>query len=621
MENNLIDQNHEELLEQRSATTRTIVKSQQDDISRFERNVGVTFVMPHDLSIIAPSMNQDVFEQFSHQSLLSWNWNSKVDHTESVFSMMQYYYGPFKLFLLFMAVLIFTTICMVSLVKVSSLGKQIENTLFESVRSEALKISHSGTVMSMLKTAPAIKTIIYLTLFLIVTILIILLISIFVTRLILKFVRRRVLQKFEKIKKAFNIEAPPPREKLDFVLYDDNYNGSAEEKLSEAIYGYVQLSKRLIIATSNSSIISQSSHDKKQATSSSQELSISNFVLEHMMKSMLNSQNSSSPSSESSITTSSSLLQHNAILEIEHFLLKEQIPTFSKPHEYHLSNFSIAQEFLLLALAMARKDVKFKNCGFVLIRVPSVQYGMMRLCENLGFTLNPNMPRNDKNEETFTFAVCGGGAVGKSSITIRWTQDTFIEIYDPTIEATFNIARKIDNQTTYLTIIDTAGQDEFSALQDVYMRNAYGFVLVFDCTSKASLEELQKYTERVYRIKSEEYKQVDGKDYPVIFVGNKYDLVQENPKGKYMTEKEIKEFIKTQLGLPEKTPFLFASAKNGLNMKEALESIVREMREFEKGQKPVTNPMKPPKSPRKGMLSSVSDKGEVQSDLERMKNY
>lgn len=62
---------------------------------------------------------------------------------------------------------------------------------------------------------------------------------------------------------------------------------------------------------------------------------------------------------------------------------------------------------------------------------------------------------------TFTIHHISTQQQGKSSITIRWTQDTFIEIYDPTIEATFNIARKIDNQTTYLTIIDTAGQGEY----------------------------------------------------------------------------------------------------------------------------------------------------------------
>ncbi|KAG2393234.1 hypothetical protein C9374_009811 [Naegleria lovaniensis] len=388
IENN---ENHhnDELLGQRS--TQTIVKPNNDGNNLLENQIGVTFVVPHDLSFSDPSMNQYLFEQFSHQSLLSWNWNSKADHTQSVFSMMQYYYGPFKVFLLFMVILIFTTICMVSLVKVSSLGKHIENVLFETVRTEALKVNHSASVTSILKTAPAIKTIIYLTLFLIATILIILITSIYVMRLILIFIRRRVLQKFAKTKKAFNLEVPPPREKLDLVLYDDNYNGTSEEKISQAVYGYIQLSKRLIVTNSNSSILSQKT--TIQSSSSSQELAISNFVLEHMMKSMIDSHNSSSSSSPSSsvdasITTSNSIpLLQPAIIEIEHFLLKEQIPTFSKPHEYHASNFSIAQEFLLIALAMARKEVMFKNCGFVLIRVPSVQYGMMRLCEQLGFTM------------------------------------------------------------------------------------------------------------------------------------------------------------------------------------------------------------------------------------------
>ncbi|EFC44708.1 ras family small GTPase [Naegleria gruberi] len=235
------------------------------------------------------------------------------------------------------------------------------------------------------------------------------------------------------------------------------------------------------------------------------------------------------------------------------------------------------------------------------------------------------MPKNDKGEECFTFAVCGGGGVGKSSITIRWTQDTFIEIYDPTIENTFDIARKVDNKTTYLTIVDTAGQDEFSALQDVYMRTAFGFVLVFDCTSHQSLEELQKYTERISRIKMDVNKPVDGKECPIIIIGNKVDMLKENPKLKGITEKETKEFMKTHLLLPENTPLFFASAKTTENLKECFESIVREMRDFERGQQPKTNPFEDEKKKRRnsgggGLFSSISASNSKETDLKNVQD-
>ncbi|KAL9656601.1 hypothetical protein ABK040_002874 [Willaertia magna] len=230
------------------------------------------------------------------------------------------------------------------------------------------------------------------------------------------------------------------------------------------------------------------------------------------------------------------------------------------------------------------------------------------------------MPKNDKGDDFYTFAVCGGGAVGKSSVTIRWTQDTFIEIYDPTIEATFSISRKIDNKMVYMQIIDTAGQDEFSALQDVYMRTAYGFVLVFDCTSKQSLEELQKYVEKVQRVKMDEYKIVDGKSFPCIIIANKYDLLKEK-KNHEKLEQEIRDLIKNNIDLPHNTPLFFASAKDNLNMKESLDAIIKEMRDFEKGQvdtKTNKHQRRNSKNTSGGLFSSSSSE-DKDKDLERMR--
>jgi len=149
------------------------------------------------------------------------------------------------------------------------------------------------------------------------------------------------------------------------------------------------------------------------------------------------------------------------------------------------------------------------------------------------------------------------------------------------------------------------------------MRNAYGFVLVFDCTSHRSLEELQQYTERISRIKMDEFKTVNGKDYPIILIGNKCDLPLEDKSYKQLTEKEVKDFAKNQLGLSDKTPVFFASAKNDINMKEALESIIREMREFEKGQT-VTKPSLHTPKEHKGLFASASSHDEKDNDLDKM---
>ena len=51
--------------------------------------------------------------------------------------------------------------------------------------------------------------------------------------------------------------------------------------------------------------------------------------------------------------------------------------------------------------------------------------------------------------------------------------------YDPTIEDSYTKQCIIDDTVAKLDILDTAGQDEFSAMREQYMRSGEGFLLVF----------------------------------------------------------------------------------------------------------------------------------------------
>ena len=68
--------------------------------------------------------------------------------------------------------------------------------------------------------------------------------------------------------------------------------------------------------------------------------------------------------------------------------------------------------------------------------------------------------------------VVGGGGVGKSALTILFSQNHFVDEYDPTIEGMYRVShtppdsyRKqcmIDNEMVLLDVLDTAGQEEYS---------------------------------------------------------------------------------------------------------------------------------------------------------------
>lgn len=59
---------------------------------------------------------------------------------------------------------------------------------------------------------------------------------------------------------------------------------------------------------------------------------------------------------------------------------------------------------------------------------------------------------------------------GKSALTIQLIQNNFIPEYDPTIENSYRKQIAVDDETCMLDILDTAGQEEFSAMRDQYIR-------------------------------------------------------------------------------------------------------------------------------------------------------
>lgn len=69
-------------------------------------------------------------------------------------------------------------------------------------------------------------------------------------------------------------------------------------------------------------------------------------------------------------------------------------------------------------------------------------------------------------------------------------------------------------------ILDTAGQEEYSAMRDQYMRTGQGFVMVYSITSRSSFDEINAFREQILRVK-------DKDTVPMVLAGNKCDLATE----------------------------------------------------------------------------------------------
>jgi len=164
----------------------------------------------------------------------------------------------------------------------------------------------------------------------------------------------------------------------------------------------------------------------------------------------------------------------------------------------------------------------------------------------------------------YKLVILGEGGVGKSALTIQFTQNHFITEYDPTIENSYRKQVNIDDETCMLDILDTAGQEEYSAMRDQYIRSGQGFVIVYSIAARASFENLKNFHDQILRVKDED-------TFPVVVLGNKCDL----EKDREVSTVEGKQFADTI-----KAPFYETSAKARINVEEGFYQLVREVRRW-----------------------------------------
>lgn len=82
-------------------------------------------------------------------------------------------------------------------------------------------------------------------------------------------------------------------------------------------------------------------------------------------------------------------------------------------------------------------------------------------------------------------------------------------------EDAYRIDADIDGEVVGLDILDTAGQEVFSAVRDRYMRDGEGFLLVYSLIERNTFVAMSKISEQIKRVKDTE------KHVPIVLVGNK----------------------------------------------------------------------------------------------------
>eukprot|EP00483_Globobulimina_turgida_P000226 UN00226 len=156
--------------------------------------------------------------------------------------------------------------------------------------------------------------------------------------------------------------------------------------------------------------------------------------------------------------------------------------------------------------------------------------------------------------------VLGGGGVGKSSLVLRLITSTFNDYYDPTIEDSYRKQVIIDCKPVLLDILDTAGQEEYSAMQDQWIRYSQAFLLVYAINSKHSFDEIDMMRHKILRI-------LEDVDVAIVVAGNKCDLEDE----RQVHNDELLSYCRMI-----DVPCFETSAKDKINVEEAFYQCYRE---------------------------------------------
>jgi small GTP-binding protein len=164
-------------------------------------------------------------------------------------------------------------------------------------------------------------------------------------------------------------------------------------------------------------------------------------------------------------------------------------------------------------------------------------------------------------EHSFKVVVVGASGVGKTALVTQLVTQTFKSECQPTIGVEFkSYVIPSEDDTVRLQIWDTAGQERFRSVAKAYFRNAYGAVLVFDLTAKASFDELGAWVNDLNAL-------CIPNAY-VVMVGNKADLgddrtVSENEAQETARRYNL-EYVETSAKTGDRVADAFVRLANGI---------------------------------------------------------
>ena len=151
----------------------------------------------------------------------------------------------------------------------------------------------------------------------------------------------------------------------------------------------------------------------------------------------------------------------------------------------------------------------------------------------------------------------GDSNVGKSSLLLRYVNDTYSSTFITTIGIDFKTKiLDIDGKKIKLQLWDTAGQERFRSITTSYFRGAQAAIVTYDVTNKNTFNGVKSWLQDL---------QDNSSSTQVFLLGNKVDI----------KEREVSTKEGLELAIKHKLHYFECSAKTGENVEKTFHTIAK----------------------------------------------
>jgi len=167
--------------------------------------------------------------------------------------------------------------------------------------------------------------------------------------------------------------------------------------------------------------------------------------------------------------------------------------------------------------------------------------------------------------------IVGDGAIGKTTLLVSYTTDSFTDEYIPTVFDNMAAALLVDGKPVSLGLYDTAGQEDYDKLRPLSYPQTDVFVLGYSVVSPPSFQNLKsKWIPEIQHY---------CPNVPIVLVGTKVDLREDPQALERLAERKLVPVSSEQGSELAKeigaAKFVECSAKSQFNVRAVFEEAAR----------------------------------------------